>query len=409
MKLEPFQGVFGLPPSTHVSDDMIANSMPVMEIVPCTPSFDRGLTLFRINPAFSRYASIVSKHGYEIQSPLRFAFIADNFPTDTFTNDYGETFLQKMTDVASQGMQQLAQMSGADTGTEALSRIGKEFEGIGGELEGGLGSIIGGLGKGATGLSTSLQKLKGSLQQGGDFSRMIGGGAQVVDKMFAGHRVDFPNIWRNSGYQPQYTVTIRLYNPNPGSSAATEKYIIGPLAVILALAAPRSDNGKTYNWPFFHKVRTNGIWWLDPGVITNISVIKGGDQQQIAYNQKLAIVDVRIDFASLYTSMILEEGDTNIEHRPTVRRYLRELKDNKPVFTRNVLRANAAGRAGATSATFRPQSEIATTQGNTNAALAARQPTATETTATDRVAVANVLISNDLEVKNRQNGIISQG
>ncbi|MCK5601514.1 hypothetical protein KAR91_06595, partial [Candidatus Pacearchaeota archaeon] len=138
--------------------------------------------------------------------------------------------------------------------------------------------------------------------------------------------VDFPQVWKNSGYTPSYTMTVRLYNPNPASLTATQKYIIGPLAALMLLGLPRSKDGSTYNWPFLHQIRAPGIYNLNPAFIQNVAVIKGGDQQSIAWNQRLAMVDVRIDFGSLYNSILAgEEYDS--EMRPTLRNYLAAMEE----------------------------------------------------------------------------------
>lgn len=335
--LDPFNGVYGLPPSTWISDEMIINTMPVLEIIPCIPRFTSGLNLFAIEDAREDYLKILRNHGYATDVPIKCAFLADNFPTDSFTNEYGETFLQKFTDVASQGMSQLAQMTGAGSGTEAMQNLGGGFSELGEDVGGMLGGALSGAGGALSGAGKGLQNLINKMRSGSasGLSKMMGGGAQLINQMVAGHRVDFPQVWRNSGFTPSYTATVRLYNPNPASPASTEQYIIGPLAVLLCLAVPRSKDGKTYNWPFFHKVRATGIYDLEPAVITNITIIKGGDQQQIAYNQKLGIVDVRLDFASLYGSMLVEEGVNTFSNRPTVRSYLRALrKDDESLSTR---------------------------------------------------------------------------
>lgn len=344
--LNPFEQTFGLPPASYVSDTMIVNSMPVMEITPCTPHFASGLTLFRVEEAWTQYSDILENLGFRLSSqPIRLAFIADNFPTDSFSNEYGETFLQKFTDVASQGMQQLAQMAGANSGIEGIRNIGNAFQNIGNETGGTVGNIIGAGGGGAVEIANALNKLKSSA---GNQSGFLQGSLNTIDKLVAGNRVDFPMIWRNSGYTPSYTATIRLYNPNPGSASATARHIIGPLAIILCLSIPRSDDGKTFNWPFFHKIKCKGVYNLSPAVISNVTVIKGGDQQQISYNQKLAMVDVRIDFTSLYGTMLLEKSDSMEFDRPTVRNYLASLVENDSTlsYTRNEMRQAAANAAG---------------------------------------------------------------
>jgi len=350
INLDPFMGVYGLPPSTWLSDDMIVNSMPVFDIIPAKPEFSEGLNLFRVEDDSERYLKILATHGYTTAIPIRVAFLADNFPTDSFTNDYGETFLQKFTDVASQGMSQLAQMTGSQTGTEALRNIGGSLSDLGEDMGGMMGGALSGVGGAASGAGSGIEKLLRRMESNdaGGVTNVMGGGVQLINKMVAGHRVDFPQVWRNSGFSPSYTATVRLYNPNPSSDKATEQYIIGPLAVLLALALPTSDDGKTYNWPFFHKIKSPGIYGLDPAVITNMTVVKGGDQQQIAYNQRLGMVDVRIDFTSLYNTLLAEEGTGNITNRPTLKSYLKAMKDIDPSLSRNrqVMRAGIGPRAG---------------------------------------------------------------
>jgi len=339
MKLEPFNQTFGLPPSTYVSDSMIVNSMPIIEIIPCKPHFDSGLNLFRVEDDRQAYDKILDNHGFSAPNPLKLAFIADNFPTDTFVNDYGETFLQKFTDVASQGMSQIMQMTGSDSATEG----GKKIAGMLSNAADDFGeSTAGGILKsGASGLNQMAESLHNFSQSSG---KTLGGSINLIDRMLAGHRVDFPQVWRNSSYTPSYTATIRLYNPYPGNPESTKKYIIGPLASILCLALPRSDDGSTFNWPFFHKIKSKGIYNLDPAVITNITVVKGGDHQQIAYNQNLSVVDVRLDFISLYNSILLEEGKNRSTNRPTLRSYLDALSKQGDSYNRLQMR-EASGRA----------------------------------------------------------------
>jgi hypothetical protein len=95
------------------------------------------------------------------------------------------------------------------------------------------------------------------------------------------------------------------------------------------LAIPRTQDGNTYNWPFIHQFNCPGIFTLNPGMITNITVIKGGDSQQIAWNNRMGIVDVRLEIGSLFASMVAEEGDVKLLNRPTLNSYLKNLEDEK--------------------------------------------------------------------------------
>jgi len=353
IKLSPLRGVFGYPPSTYVSDDMIVNSMPVLQIYPSLPVFQSGLTLFRIQDAWDEYSTTLKSIGYEIadqpRGPLELAFIADSFPTESFSNDYGESFLQKFTDVASQGMSEITQMMGAREFTEAAGKIAGGLQEFGSQQGGITGTVVGGAGdliqKGRQGLE-SLRKAASNSESA--IGQAFGGGLDVLNKLMAGHRVDFPVVWRNAGFNPNYQVTIRLYNPNPGSLRRTKENIMGPLAAILLLGIPGSEDGKTYTWPYYHRIKCEGIFDLQPAVITNITVIKGGDQQQLAYNQRVSIVDVRIDFRSVFNSMLYDRSNNILTGRPNLGSYIAQFGEdaNRYYVKRNQMRNNAIARSG---------------------------------------------------------------
>ena len=130
-----------------------------------------------------------------------------------------------------------------------------------------------------------------------------------------------------SSFSSSYSFNIKLYNPSPGNIKAADYFINGPLITLLLLALPR-ENSKVkemYSQPFFCKVKCPGLFQVQQGVITNISVSKGVENQ-IGFNQRLGMVDVKIDFGFLHSHMIAskESGDTGI---PTLKGYLKNLRE----------------------------------------------------------------------------------
>lgn len=388
----------GLPPSTYVSDNMVRNSIPIAEIRPCQPSFKLGMSIFELNETdgWNRYIKILNSHGFTIDPPIKLAFLADNFPTDSFTNEYGESFLQKFTDVASGGAAAISQFFGVRSADVALERITKGLK----ERPGVLGMIGGGFEE----AQKQVGKLKESLIAG-----MGPGGGAAVEKMggvfksvLTGARVDFPQVWKNSGFAPSYTMTIRLYNPTPSSHTSTKQHIIGPLAALALLGIPISEEGDTYNWPFLHKISCPGIYNLDPAFISNITVVKGGDQQQIAHNQRLGIVDIRIDFGSLYNSILAEEGK-NISNRPTLRTYLKALEGGKK--TTDVYAAPAGASASSSQrikllespyTVITPSGRVSLIQ-NPHTARRGQEASSFETDSGSRVSAREITLANNLE------------
>lgn len=324
----------GLPPGNATdetiqgrTDIVMENSMPIAKIYPGVPSFTKGLTLFTRKPAFSTdgdnkksrsYLNLLRAHGYDLKQPrysantgndgcIVLAYQADSFPTDSFTNDYGENFLQGLTNIASEGAASIAQMRGVED-------LGQMFRQTTGSMKG-KGGFTGKAGEFLDKMGTAGRQAMETL-----LPKSVVGGVDVVSRLAAGARIDFPMVWKGSGFQPSYTMTVRLYNPAPGNLEATKKYIAAPIAAIMLLAIPISADGITFQWPFIHKIVSPGIYNLDPAFISNITVIKGGDQQQISYKQQLGVVDVRIDFGSLYSSMLGSINDKR--SRPTLQSYL---------------------------------------------------------------------------------------
>ncbi|OQB41689.1 MAG: hypothetical protein BWY04_00685 [candidate division CPR1 bacterium ADurb.Bin160] len=315
------QKIIGLPPSTYISDSLMLNSMPVLEFTPCYPEMETGLTLFSLKEEWQEYESLLEKHGFSLsEKPLKLAFLAENLPADSFSNDYGESFLDKLTDVVSSGAAEISQIFGSRNVKETYGKISSILS-----ESGGVAGMVGG------GMDTAVEQAKSFFEKAeGGFGSRFQGVGDLVSGLLAGARIDFPQIWKNSVYNPSYSFNIRLFNPNPGNKTATEKYIIGPLAAILLLGLPITEDGSTYNWPFLHKVYCKGLFHMDPAFITNITVTKGGEQQLVSYNQRLSIVDVRIDIGSLFGS-ILAGKQYESKNRPTLENYLNILKEERKI------------------------------------------------------------------------------
>jgi hypothetical protein len=309
--------VLGLPPAGYTNKDIIELTMPTAKLHPCEPDFTKGMTLYTLKKEYNAYSKLLEEHEYTCDLPLKVAFLADNFPTDTFTNSYGESFLQKTTDVVSEAVGEATQIMGAKTATEAVQKAAEK-------LKASESSILKGIGAGITGAHATAKDIFKAIP-------LSGGTKQTMDALLARGRIDFPQVWKNSAFAPSYTMTVRLYNPRPADQISTKKYIIGPIAALMLLGLPRATAENVYSWPFFVQVESPGIYNLNPGYINNITVVKGGDQQSIAWNQRMGIVDVRLDFGSLYNSVIATGDEYSKAGRPTLKNYLAALKTERPV------------------------------------------------------------------------------
>jgi len=317
--------IFGLPPSTHISDTMIWNSMPKATIIPCEPVFSSGASLFTLDQSkgWEKYQEILQSVGFTMgnSNKVTVSYIVDSFPTDTFNNEYGETIFDRMASGVSTTVGDFSQILGL-TNTKDLKNL------VGSMPGGGAANKVGGK------ISDMYNGFIDNLEENGNtngasLAKTVGSSLAAAA---TGSRIDFPQVWKNSSFTPSYTMTIRLYNPDPGNPYSTKRYIVGPIAALLALALPKVGNEDvaSYKWPLFCKVISPGIYNLNSSFISNISIIKGGDQQNIAYNQSLAMCDVRIEFGSLYNSMIAGKGSNKYsDKRPTLGNYLEVLGGKK--------------------------------------------------------------------------------
>lgn len=358
--------VIGGPPTTGtnviVTENLMRNSGLNILVQPCKPSMQTGLSLFTldVNTGWDHYTKLLKDVEYKPSAlqdgdkGLRIVCQAENFPSDTFQNDYGESFLNQITDVASSGFGQLSQMFGVEKATDAIRSGGGLSKEVGEAMGGTVGSLFEYFGKGLSAGSDSADKfIAANINDTG----IKGTIANTMNKLLAGARIDFPMIWKGSSYSPTFSCTIKLYNPNPASLLSTKRYIHAPLAALLTLGLPQSVDMNAYNYPLFCRVDCPGLFKIQAGAISNITVTKGGDAGLVGFNQRVAMVDVRIDFVNLHSTLLL--SGNGMENRPTLKGYLDNLLDQTsmdPIYTNQ--RIDSFNYEAASPASSSGQSEV---------------------------------------------------
>lgn len=373
--------IIGQPPTSSMSSEMIYNSLPIMEIEPKKPHVELSATIFKLVEDWDTYDSLLKSHEFTLNSrPLRLAYVADNFPTDSFTNQYSESFLNRFTDLVASGAAELSQITGQRNAGDAIKKML-------GAMESSDVGMVSAFGKGATGALGALGAGFKSVTAGmGDTGARLNQVTNMAGKLLGGARVDMPMIWKNSGFTPSYSITVRLYNPQPNNQTMKEKYIIGPIAAILLLALPQTDDGIYYNWPFFHTIKVPGLLHIPSAYIGNITLVKGGDQHQIAYTQEMGMVDVRIEFGSLYDTMVVGKNYKSNE-RPTLEGYLDNMRNRRSIYRREgettvelqeeeelKKDANKRQNQGNVDATSEPGDRVSTQNSNDASLLLTNQP-----------------------------------
>jgi len=115
------------------------------------------------------------------------------------------------------------------------------------------------------------------------------------DVIIKGHRISLPSIWKDSSYSPNITANLRLASPY-GHPDAIKTFVIDPLVQLLIMASPQTTDGVSYGQPFFLTITAHGLSYSPIGVISNITLRRGGNDTSFnIYRQPLSI-DVSLEF-----------------------------------------------------------------------------------------------------------------
>ena len=130
-----------------------------------------------------------------------------------------------------------------------------------------------------------------------------------INTLVNGGKIIFPQIWSNSSYSRSYSLDIKLRSPDHDSLSIFLN-IIKPYCKILALTLPRimqnedHYNANGYMSPFLVKAFSKGMFNIDMGIISSLSVNKGAECQWNDDGLPTQI-DITIDITDLYSSLAM--------------------------------------------------------------------------------------------------------
>ncbi len=123
-------------------------------------------------------------------------------------------------------------------------------------------------------------------------------------------KLDFPMMWRGSSYSAAYEISIRLINSFPNSDKTYEDRILAPLAALMAFVLPisGSQTGVSYETPLMCQFKVPGLVYLQDAFVSNMSVVKGGDVNDISWTYRPNIIDIRMSIQSLRNTMTADKA-----------------------------------------------------------------------------------------------------
>lgn len=155
-------------------------------------------------------------------------------------------------------------------------------------------------------ISSGLAEIGGDLTAG-----MLGDLARTgVSSVLTGGKLIFPKIWGDSNYNRSFSFSIKLRSPDHDNLSIFMNILV-PFIHLLALCMPQSltsgdsqQNPNAYNTPFMVRAYAKGMFNINMGMITDMSVTRGGEAQW-NNNGLPTQMDIDISIEDLYSSLFM--------------------------------------------------------------------------------------------------------
>lgn len=232
---------------------------------------------YELNPSFKTF--------FSAQENLIFYLDSFDSVSESFSNDTSESSLASQINGYSDQVNEIRFLLGSEKGLGELvekTNASQATENI----TSGLGSIIGSVGGG----------IVGSLSNKG------------VRDVLEGAKIIFPEVWSNSDYNKSFNLEFKLRSPD-NDNLSIFLNIIKPYCKLLALTLPRQpQNGdiNAFARPFLVKAYSKGMFNIDMGIITSLTVNKGGTAQ---WNDDglPTQMDISIEVKDLYSKFAMSK------------------------------------------------------------------------------------------------------
>lgn len=122
--------------------------------------------------------------------------------------------------------------------------------------------------------------------------------------------VDIPEIWQSSSFSKNYSFNITLRAPY-GDKVSIFQSIYIPLAMLIALAFPRSGGRNAYGTPFLIRAYSSGMFAIPLGIIDSFSITRGSSEFGWNLDRLPTTVDVSFTIKDLSAATHLAIQDAN--------------------------------------------------------------------------------------------------
>lgn len=134
-----------------------------------------------------------------------------------------------------------------------------------------------------------------------------------VSTVLSGGKIIFPKIWQDSSFSRSYSFDIKLRSPDHDTISIFMNILI-PYLHLLGMVLPVGidDNPNGYMSPFLVKAYCKGMFNIDMGIITDLSVTRGAECQWNDDGLPTQI-DISLTIEDLYSSLFMtDESKSNL-------------------------------------------------------------------------------------------------
>jgi hypothetical protein len=181
----------------------------------------------------------------------------------------------------------------------------------------------------------------GVLEAMGTFDGIITRTANALFRVVNGSQLQFPEMWQDSRFDRSYNLSFKFYSPY-GDKMSIFRYVYVPFIALLALALPRQDGLLGYESPFLLKVSSPGYFDIDMGVITSLTIMKGGTDSLWTIDGLPQMIEVNVSITDLYPQLVQIKDDGLFAYNIGISSFLENMAGIRPSQLDFHLRSKAA-------------------------------------------------------------------
>ena len=237
------------------------------------------VTLGKINIEDFLNNSFAKLFGSQVTVP--FFLDAETAISESFSNSTTESTLSQTVNQFSQNAREIQFIMGS-----------KDFGGLMGNVQDAVTDVTQNVTSAMSGISDALMGKNMVSRVAGELTTIVTGG-----------KIVFPEIWSESDYDRSYDINIKLRSPDP-DPVSIFLNIYMPIVLLISMTAPRQigNSSNSYESPFIVRATYKSIFSCDMGIITSLSINKGGSNNWNSMGMPTS-ADVTVSLKDLYGSM----------------------------------------------------------------------------------------------------------